>query len=262
MEFARAYREMEKEFAEEVARANAKFGWNGIFVPNVEPVGPVDFVLVGEQPSRGQLPSNYQEAIKAINDGHRTNIGCWQCDPVHYSVDQFLCEKTGSYYLTNFEKSARLASVPSHALSGSERGENDERWYSLLVKELALVANTGARIIALGSRVDDLFRKERQPGHVGRVLDFQRPGPTPIPVVSESYPVPFEDFRQTVEFLPNGKQISESRKELMFHYKVCFEKFRVADSKLDLSEVRILHWGEIAGAERPLRQKGCDCEPR
>ena len=54
MTFEEACRELEKEFVERVKHDNQRWTLESIFLPNVTPQGPVDYVLVGMEPSLGR----------------------------------------------------------------------------------------------------------------------------------------------------------------------------------------------------------------
>lgn len=255
MEFSQAYRKLEQEFEEQVASDNLDPDWDSIFLPNVEPTGPVDFILIGTEPSRGSWASNREKAAQSIAGGFRNFAGCLRCDAVHYAIDQYLCEGSGSYYLTDLAKGAMFITSP-----GAKRSAKYNRWYPLLVKELALVAMPGAKIIAFGNVPYHFLRKAEQPGLVGSVTHYSRQAAAHWGRSALLHPAEFENFRTGVEFLPNGTPISESRKELMFHYKLSFERLRVEEGGLDWSELRRCHWGEVTGGEQPRQIKGCDCE--
>ena len=55
MDFTEAYREQELDFRQRVFEDMRLFSGDMIFLPNVEPKGPVDYVLVGMEPSLGGM---------------------------------------------------------------------------------------------------------------------------------------------------------------------------------------------------------------
>ena len=80
--FEEKYQNLEREFAARVERDNRKFeekvkrgDYLGIYLPNVRPIGPVDYVLVGMEPSLGGWAENQSDARKKIDDGLETGRG-------------------------------------------------------------------------------------------------------------------------------------------------------------------------------------------
>ena len=53
MTFDQAYRKLEEEFRQRVEDDNKGGKFESILLPNVGPAGPVDYVLVGMEPSLG-----------------------------------------------------------------------------------------------------------------------------------------------------------------------------------------------------------------
>ena len=47
MDFGEAYRQLERDFRQRVFEDTRLFSGDMIYLPNVEPEGPVDYVLVG-----------------------------------------------------------------------------------------------------------------------------------------------------------------------------------------------------------------------
>ena len=59
MTFKEAYLSLEEECRQRVAKDNKEFGSKSIFLPNRMPDGPVDYVLLGMEPSLGRLGEGY-----------------------------------------------------------------------------------------------------------------------------------------------------------------------------------------------------------
>ena len=128
MTFEAAFRKLEEKFESMVEEENKKYGAESIFLHNVAPLGPVDFVLIGAEPSRGSWGRTDEEAREKIAKGFRNFGGCRRCEPLHYCVDEFLCRGSGSYYLTDLAKGAVSGTV-----SWQEGLQKYERWYGLLL---------------------------------------------------------------------------------------------------------------------------------
>ena len=165
--FESAYRDLELRFEKMVDRDNRLHGVKSVFLPNVAPLAPVDFVLIGSEPSRAGWAPTDEEVQENIANGFRNFGGCRRCEPLHYCVDRWLCQGSGSYYLTDLAKGAVFGPVP-----WPENWEKYERWYPLLVAELKLVAKPDATVISIGSSVGGFLVHRGLRGHIGRVPHY------------------------------------------------------------------------------------------
>ena len=81
MNFKEAYASLEKEFVLRVEE-DKTHGRKCIFLPNVEPTGPVDYVLIGMEPSlggfaKGKGDARFEYAQREIDKGFRNFCGVW-----------------------------------------------------------------------------------------------------------------------------------------------------------------------------------------
>ncbi|MGE5692549.1 MAG: hypothetical protein ACM3YF_02085, partial [Candidatus Zixiibacteriota bacterium] len=167
---------------------------------------------------------------------------------LHFCVRRYLCGPGQRYHITDFSKGAMLV---AHA--GIDRAQRYEKWYSLLKDEIDIVATPDACIVAVGRAVAQQlkrngFRKPftqvlhysgqaasaRKDGIAGREDDFH--------AFKDS--VSLEDLKVTIEDVVKAarvpaaigeearsqvarSQLTPSRLQLIFNYKVAFEPMRL-----------------------------------
>ena len=218
--FESAYRKLKLRFEKMVERDNRLHGAKSVFLPNVAPLAPVDFVLIGSEPSRARWAPTDEKARENIANGFRNFGGCKRCKPLHYCVDRWLCQGSGSYYMTDLAKGAVFGSVP-----WPENWEKYERWYPLLLAELELVAKPDATVISISSSAGGFLVQRGLKGHVGRVPHYAA-RPSALGKMASACPTEWKSFRDETFELPSGKPVSDATKKWMFYYKVLFERFR------------------------------------
>ena len=243
MTFEEAYSALEDDFRQRVEE-DKQSGVKCIFLPNIWPTAPVDYVLVGMEPSlgrwaKGKGKSRLEDAQKRIDQGFRNFCGV---GILHYPVRTFLCQDGESYYVTDLAKGAMLTNETG---AGSE--EKYDEWYPLLEKELGLVAKPDAKIISIGNRVGQFLSKKGLYGHVGTIPHYSgraaryfgkeisgskreseyrkfTPGVRAISARSCSPNHVCEMDREPVK-----EPLKEPQRRLMFDYKVRFERIREQD---------------------------------
>ena len=218
--FESAYRDLELRFEKMVERDNRVHGAKSVFLPNVAPLAPVDFVLIGSEPSRAGWAPTDEEARDNVAKGFRNFGGCKRCEPLHYCVDRWLCQGSGSYYLTDLAKGAVFGSVPWPG-----NWEKYERWYPLLLAELKLVAKLDATVISIGSSAGEFLVQRGLRGHVGKVPHYSGRARN-LGKMAAAFQAEWESFRDEIVELPSGKPVRDATKKWMFYYKVLFERFR------------------------------------
>ena len=157
-----------------------------------------------------------------------------------------MCEGERSYYLTDLSKGA----MPVR-LAKTDRQRRYETWFPLLCEELKLVAQTNAKVIAIGNEVDGFLRKQNLPRPLaGKIIHYSHTAAAFWQRIPERYPEQFAEFLPTVGWadieatvwqvmtegemgptsiahtlkrLQGGSRLTESRKMLMFTYKMQFE---------------------------------------
>jgi hypothetical protein len=130
-----------------------------------------------------------------------------------------------------------------------------DKWYPLLTEEIALVKSQKTPIIAIGKDVEGFLTRKKLPNYAGSILHYSKNAAKYRKDIPEANPeryaefvqqrptVCWEDIEQTVERvmtegnissyidstlkrLKSGAGLTKSRKQLMFTYKVQFERVR------------------------------------
>ena len=169
MTFEEAYSALEDDFRQRV-EGDKHSGMKCIFLPNIWPTAPVEYVLIGMEPSlgrwaKGKGKSRLEDAQRRIDQGFRNFCGVWI---LHYPVRTFLCQDGESYYITDLAKGA----MPTNE-EGSGNEKKYDEWYPLLEKELGLVAKPDAKIISIRNKVGQLLSKMGLTVTLGRFLTLQ-----------------------------------------------------------------------------------------
>src|SRR5262245_8864327 len=159
--FRAAYRELE-------ARMKALAETDGeVFLPNPEPLGPVEYVFVCMEPSLGRWARSADEARSKVEAGFRNFLSSIEDFILHFSIKQYLCEPTQRYHITDLSKGAMLV-----RRAGVARTQRYDRWYGLLVEELDLVAAPEAGILAVGNSVAQHLERRAFPMPFTKVLHY------------------------------------------------------------------------------------------
>ncbi len=240
-EFIRAYRDLDQQMK---ALAESE---GDVYLPNPEPTGPVDYIFVCMEPSLGRWARSAEEARAKVASGFRNYLAGIEPMLLHFSTRRFLCDTGQRYHITDFSKGAMLV---EHA--GKARTDRYDKWYALLQEEIDLVASPGARVIAVGRAVAEHLRRQgfqrkvtqvihysplassariaRLEGHEDRFREFansissQDILSTTREVLEESR-VPPAIFSEAFSIVARS-QLSESRRKLVYCYKLDFEAIR------------------------------------
>jgi hypothetical protein len=218
-----------------------------VFLPNPEPLGPVDYVFVCMEPSLRRWARKADEAKSKVEAGLRNFIGSIEVSILHFCIRRYLCGTEERYHITDLSKGAMLV---KHAPLA--RVERYDRWYGLLQEEIELVATPHARIVAVGNVVGDYLERQRFARPFTRVIHYsglagrkRRAGITGHEKRFKEFigSVSLNDLVTTMEdvfktaHLPaeicdealselTGRQLTISRQELIFNYKLAFESLR------------------------------------
>ncbi|MDO8751133.1 MAG: hypothetical protein Q7K03_08325 [Dehalococcoidia bacterium] len=125
-----------------------------IFLPNVSPSGPVDFIFIGMEPSLRSWARSLKDAQDQIDAGFRDFLFSLEDFILHFCIRRFLCEKGQTYHLTNIGKAAMTV---GHA--SQDREARWHRWYPLLQEEIDLVRKPNVKIFAIGTEVSRFLKK-------------------------------------------------------------------------------------------------------
>lgn len=236
--FQRQYRDLERRM-----RKRAEDDGD-VFLPNPEPTGPVDYVLICMEPSLGGWAKSPKEGEERVNAGFRNFLAGIEPMLLHFSVRKFLCKANQSYHVTDFSKGAMLVKRATHA-----RSQRYAKWYDLLRDELELIAKPGAKVIAVGKAVHQALQRNAHPGTVTPVIHYSSMAGKARKARLVGYEDQFETFRDSVSHddvistardvlldsaVPSAiyddamaaiqrAKLTESRRKLIFAYKLEFE---------------------------------------
>ena len=70
------------------------------YLPNPEPLAPVDYILICMEPSLGRWAQSVEEARERVASGFRNFLAGVEPMLLHYSVRRFLCEGSDTISLT------------------------------------------------------------------------------------------------------------------------------------------------------------------
>lgn len=211
-----------------------------VFVPNPEPSGPVHYVFVAMEPS---LSGQSAEEVRAdIGAGGRNFVNQIDVNILHFSIKKYLCSPGQRYHITDISKGGMLVKAAKR-----ERSQRWDRWYPLLEEELHLVAKPDARFFAIG-RLAEAYLKDRG-WPVTYLLHYSGEAGVARNRCIQGYEKSFERFKSSVsledvlasatqlltESVPPSyrdetlkrlarERLTESRKKLMFCYKLAFER--------------------------------------
>lgn len=249
MSFAAQYANLETAFEEQVGKDNFDLDLDpgSKFLPSIPPEGPVDYVLIGMEPSfRGAFG-------EAACDDHppKSFSGSMEDFILHFCVENYLCKGNRTYYLTCLAKGGMPIKIVT-----SVRNRRYRMWYPLLKRELDLVLKPNGIVIALGSLVDSFLRKQKLSRIHAKVIHHGRTVGGYRVEIPRRYPERYSAFAQTVsrtdiedtarrvmkdagmplsetentmQRLWSGSGLTESRKRLMFTYLCQFENILAAN---------------------------------
>ena len=186
MTFHEEYRDLEDRF-KALAEADGD-----VYLPNVEPPGPVRYVFVAMEPSLGRWAPSPQEARARVEAGFRNFVTDQVVDVMflHHAIRHYL--GTESYHMTDFSKGAMLT---AHA--NLDRPARYDRWYPLLRAELALVG-PDAQIFAVGGKVASNL--EKRGTRFTQILHYSDQAGQARAAAVRGHESEFEAFKTTVSF--------------------------------------------------------------
>ena len=241
MTFHQVYGELEQKIECMIEEENT------IFLPFLRPKGPVDFVLVGMESSLGGwAPSGPTEACEKRGQGMKHFAWSMEDFILHYCIRNYLCPGGETYYLTDLAKGAMFT---KEAADG--RRARYEKWYPILEEEIGLIAKPEAKIISIGTVVGTFLSAKALYRHAGTILHYSPQAARHRGLEGKSCEE-YKRFTSSVELchvlqtaekvLEKGEvcpslkceilkrlkksELSDSRKRLMFNYKVRFDRIR------------------------------------
>jgi hypothetical protein len=90
-----------------------------VFLPNSEPLGPVDYVFVCMEPSLGRWARSADEAKSKVDAGFRNFLPSDEIAILHFCIREYLLEPAQRYHITDVSKGAMWSNAQE------SRGSND-----------------------------------------------------------------------------------------------------------------------------------------
>ena len=228
MTFTQAYSELEDKFKSMVDLDDRCHDIKSLFLPNVEPTGQVDYVLVGMEPGLSGCDKDFETAKKKIAESKCENWGrCPQTSTLVFAVWKYLCGKDKTkYYFTDLAHGTMKAGS-----KGTKDPSKYERWYPLFEEELALVAKPNAKIISIGNTVSKFLAEKGLHGQAGMVAH-----PAPMGLGSAGKTIlankeRWDKFLQDtaskdMDQFPTKVNKTHAQQKRLFDYMIGFERIR------------------------------------
>lgn len=168
--FQLRYAALEGKFKAQIKEDNKCFERKGLqpsyYLPNNEPDGKVEFVLVGMEPSGSADKSD--PSLCHEKPVCPRNFSCSVEDFIlHFCIRKYLCSDGQRYHITDIAKGGMPTSQ-----ARKTAGERWKQWCPLLCQELELVAKPGTPVIAVGKGVGDFLKGKETPNFKGSLLHF------------------------------------------------------------------------------------------
>ena len=240
-DFHTAYRALEQRM-----KALAEADRN-VYLPNPDPAAPVQYVLICEDPSlRGWAKSQAEARVK-VAAGYRNFLASTlEINILHFCARRYLCGPADSYHITDMAKGAMLSREADHDMR-----ERWDRWFPLLLEEIELCAAPTAQFIAVGREVANYLAKRfAKPSTY--VIHYSAEARGARKTFSSAHQASFERFKDTVsikdilaateatfckanlrvdlreQWLKKlaRRNLTDSHRQLIFHYKTKFESMR------------------------------------
>ena len=75
-----------------------------VFLPNLEPSGPVEYAFVCMEPSLGKWARSADEARRKVDAGFRNFVFSIEDFILHFCIQQYLCGPQERYHITDLAK--------------------------------------------------------------------------------------------------------------------------------------------------------------
>ena len=218
-----------------------------VFLPNPEPEGPAQYVLICMEPSLHGWARSPDHARSRVEGGFRNFLLSVEVLILHFCIRRYLCKPEQPYHITDLSKGA----MPVRR-ARSARFRRYDRWYPFLQEEIELVATPDAGIVAVGNIVSQYLERQDFPRPFTKVIHYSGQAGRARSKGIEGHKDSFRAFRDSVSLedviataedvltaarvpteicdealsLLERSQITTSRQQLIFNYKVAFETMR------------------------------------
>jgi hypothetical protein len=236
--FKQEYNDLEVRMGD-FAKSNGE-----IYVPNIIPRCPVDYIFICMEPSLGEWAKSPNDAKNKLKAGFRNFLDGFNTMILHYAIRNFLCKNNQGYHITDLSKGAMLVKN-----ADDSRIERYKNWYPLLLDEMELVASSNVIVFAVGAHVANFLERENFPWEYKQLIHYSGNAVSHWDNAIREHYDDFKLFQNTVtheDFLANARVVIEnsgvpsaiseralgrlrradltlSRRKLMFNYKLIFD---------------------------------------
>jgi len=215
-----------------------------IYVPNIVPRGPVDYIFICMEPSLGEWARSRGDAESRLKAGFRNFLDGFNTMIMHYAIRNYLCKNNQRYHITDLSKGAMLVRD-----ADANRIARYLNWYPLLLEEINLVASANVRVFAVGTHVARFLERQNFSWEFTPLIHYSGNAVNHWNRVVQEHEEDFKLFQVTVthqDFLDNAKDVIESsrvpsviseqalgrlrrgnltlsRRKLLFNYKLNFD---------------------------------------
>src|SRR5436190_8414128 len=99
-----------------------------VFLPNPELSRPVEYLLIGMEPSLGRWARSREEADAKVKAGFRNFVSSIEDFILHFCVRHYLCSGSETYHITDLSKGAMLVSPQALPGASGTSGDTASCW--------------------------------------------------------------------------------------------------------------------------------------
>lgn len=200
---------LEERMKHQVLIDEEEHGLKCVYLPNIRPVGKVDYILVALEPiiaTRNKIndKEKFRRFVELCKGGFKNFIWSPNDAVLHFCAYKYLCNESMDYYITDISKGAMTSDD-----ARKEKTQRYKRWRSLLQYEIELVSkNQQTRIVAIG-----------RSGYPSRIIASNRVG-MGKPVARKILHYSENNnprFREKVVSYPGGDRLYESFRKTFDH---------------------------------------------
>jgi hypothetical protein len=220
-----------------------------VYLPNPEPLAPVRYVLICMEPSLAGWAKSQEEAKSKVAAGFQNFLASTlEINILHFCAQSYLCGTAERYHITDISKGAMWTDQAKH-----ERRERWDRWFPLLLDEIDLCGTATTQFIAVGREVASYLAKQFAKPFT-YVIHYSPEARGARKAFAIAHQNSFERFKDTVsikdilaateatfcranlrvdlreQWLKKlaRRNLTDSHRQLIFHYKTKFESMRAA----------------------------------
>lgn len=215
-----------------------------IYLPNFIPSNKVDYIFIALEPSLSTWGDK-----EIIEQGFRNFMYSWEDFILHYCISNYLSKL---YYVTDISKMASRVRV-------AEKVRNNVylKWIELLKEEIKIIGKENCKIVFIGNDVEKELINKLNSKILGKIMHYSKRAASHRKTIPNKFPNEYLKFKKElkadkilnfakllmlnndipiniqnwiIERLKKGKQLTESRKKLMFTYYHAFTEYKLSNA--------------------------------